>query len=338
MHINTALIRRHLFLSASALALGLAVSAHAASEGFTADQSPTGVVVKHDSQPFAEYVISEANKQYLFPVYGPTGKQMTRAFPMQKVESEQTDHYHHRGICFGHQDINGFDTWMERGSVTLLPDEQLTDKQKSSLARMGSIKHVAFKEIKADAQQAVIVTENDYIGGDGKKSVTEIRRLTFRVEGDTRLIDWDQEFIARDGEVTFGDRKDAGLSIRVPTSMAVDTNKGGRIVTSTGITDKEAWGKRAPWVDYSGPVDGETLGVAMLNHPTSFRHPTSWHVRTYGLFTANCFGTLDKNDPNGPHTLKQGEKLVLRHRFVFHKGDEKAANIAAAYERYANEK
>ena len=69
-----------------------------------------------------------------------------------------------------------------------------------------------------------------------------------------------------------------------------------------------------------------------------FRSPTSWHVRTYGLFTANCFGTLDKNDPNGPHTLKPGEKLVLRHRFVFHKGDEKAGNIAAAYERYAKEK
>ena len=141
-----------------------------------------------------------------------------------------------------------------------------------------------------------------------------------------------------EGEVTFGDKKDAGLSIRVPTSMAVDTKKGGRIVTSTGITDKDAWSKRAPWVDYSGPVDGETLGVAMLNHPGSFRHPTSWHVRTYGLFTANCFGTLDKDDPNGPHTLKQGEKLVLRHRFVFHKGDEKAANIAAAYDRYAKEK
>ncbi|MEO7319774.1 MAG: PmoA family protein [Chthoniobacteraceae bacterium] len=343
---NTIVHRCRLFLSASALMLGLAVSAHAAGAGFTADKSPTGVVIKHNGQPFAEYVITEANKPYLFPVYGPTGKSMTRAFPMQKVEGEQTDHYHHRGICFGHQDINGFDSWMERGSVTqvdrsgidLVPDDKLTDKQKASLAKMGTTRHVAFKEITADAQQAVIVEENEYVGSDGKKSVTEIRKLTFRVEGDTRLIDWDQEFIARDGEVTFGDRKDAGLSIRVPSSMAVDTKKGGHIVTSTGITDKDAWGKRAPWVDYSGPVDDETLGVAMLNHPTSFRHPTSWHVRTYGLFTANCFGSLDKNDPNGPVTLKQGEKLVLRHRFVFHKGDENAASIAAAYERYAKEK
>ena len=346
MHIQNPSLRRHLYLSASVLLLGFAVSAHAADKGFTADKSPTGVVVKYDGQPFAQYVIGEANKPYLFPVFGPTGKQMTRAFPMQKVEGEQTDHYHHRGICFGHQDINGFDSWMERGSVTqversgiaLVPDDKLTEKQKTALSKMGTVKHVAFKEVKADAEQAVIVEENDYIGGDGKRSVTETRRMTFRVDGDTRMIDWDQELIAKDGEVTFGDKKDAGLSIRVPSSMAVDTKKGGRIVTSTGITDKDAWSKRAPWVDYSGPVDGETLGVAMFNHPSSFRHPTSWHVRTYGLFTANPFGTLDKDDPNGPHTLKQGEKLILRHRFFFHKGDEKTANIAAAYERYAKEK
>ena len=321
----------------------LAMSAYAAGKGFTADKSPTGVVVKHNGQPFAEYIIAHANKPYLFPVYGPTGKPMTRAFPMQRVAGEVLDHYHHRGILFGHEDINGFNSWLERGTaVGDTPDDKLDEKQTAALTqvmgKLGFIKHIAFKEIKADTKQAVIVTENVYENAKGEKSVTEIRTLTFRVQGGTRLIDWDQEFIAKDGEVKFGDAKDAGLSIRVPTTMAVDSKKGGHIVTSTGIKDKDAWSKRAPWVDYSGPVDGETLGVAMLNHPSSFRHPTSWHVRTYGLFTANCFGTLDKNDPNGPHILKKGEKLVLHHRFVFHKGDEKAANIAAAYERYAKEK
>ncbi len=341
---------RSLFLSA-ALAFGVVAAStfsHAAGAGFSVSKTSHGVTVTYGGQPFAEYVIDEANKPYLFPVFGPTGKLMTRSFPMKKVEGEQTDHYHHRGICFGHQDINGFDSWAERGSVTqvnrneiaLVPDDKLTDKQKAAIAKMGVTKHVAFKEVAAEADKAIIVEQNEYIGGDGKKSATEIRRITFRVEGTTRLIDWDQEFTATEGEVTFGDKKDAGLSIRVPSSMAVDSKKGGQIVTSTGITDKDAWGKRADWVDYHGPVDGETLGVAMLDHPTSFRHPTSWHVRTYGLFTANPFGTLDKADPvpNGPHTIKPGEKLLLRHRFLFHTGDEKSANIAAAYERYAKEK
>ncbi len=262
---------------------------------------------------------------------------------MRTIEGEQHDHYHHRGIWFGHENINGTNSWLERGSATGgAPDDQLTAKQKTALAKtaghLGAIKHRAFREISADANRAVIVTENDYLDAQGKKYLTEVRRLTFRVEGGARLIDWDQEFTASEGDATFGDAKDAGVNIRVPTSMAVDRKQGGRLVTSTGFTDAAAWGKRATWADYSGPVGGETLGVALFNHPSSFRHPTSWHARTYGLLTANCFGTLDKNDPNGPHTLKKGERLVLRHRFFFHQGDEKTGGVAAAYERYAKEK
>jgi len=37
-------------------------------------------------------------------------------------------------------------------------------------------------------------------------------------------------------------------------------------------------------------------------------------------------------------TLKKGEKITLRHRFVFHDGDEKAGRIAEAYAEYAKEK
>ena len=44
---------------------------------------------------------------------------MTRAFPMQEVEYEaksQRDHYHHRGMTFGHDNVGGWDTWSEAGS------------------------------------------------------------------------------------------------------------------------------------------------------------------------------------------------------------------------------
>ena len=84
-----------------------------------------------------------------------------------------------------------------------------------------------------------------------------------------------------------------------------------------------------------GQKDG--LGIAILNHPSSFRYPTTWHVRTYGLFTANPFGTqsLDPKAESGALTLKKGEKITLRHRFIFHDGDEKDAHIAEAYADYA---
>lgn len=91
-------------------------------------------------------------------------------------------------------------------------------------------------------------------------------------------------------------------------------------------------------MDYHGPVENETLGIAVLNHPTSFRFPTYWHVRTYGLFAANPFGLKNfqnNKDADGSHTIKPGESFTLDYRIVLHRGDESQANIAQAFVDYA---
>ncbi len=54
--------------------------------------------------------------------------------------------------------------------------------------------------------------------------------------------------------------------------------------------EKAIWGKPADWVDYSGTVSGKQVDVAIFDSPKSFRHPTTWHARAYGLFAANPFG------------------------------------------------
>jgi hypothetical protein len=122
--------------------------------------------------------------------------------------------------------------------------------------------------------------------------------------------------------------------------MSVEGSKGqGRIVTSEGARDGDAWGKRAKWVDYSGPVNGKTAGVAIFDHPKNPRHPTWWHVRTYGLFAANPLGAHHfENKPVGAGDLKlaAGERVTFRYRFVFHAGNEKAAGIEERYTAYSN--
>lgn len=314
-----------------------ALSAPAAT--FTVAKTESGgATVQVDGQPFVEFVVDQANKTYLFPVFGPTGKQMTRAYPMKDVPGEKQDHPHHRGICFGHENIGGYDTWAERATFGEATGKA-AEKNAERVKHLGSIKHREYTELKG-GDTAVIATVADYLDAGGKKIIEEHRKQTFRVAGDSRIIDMDIELIATENDVLVDDKKDSGLSIRVPTSMSVDTKLGGKIINSEGVTDADAWGKRATWCDYHGPVEGEHLGVAMLNHPSSFRHPTPWHVRTYGLFTANPFGlqSLDKNSDSGAFTLKKGEKITLRHRFIFHKGDEKEAKIAEAYEAYAKEK
>jgi hypothetical protein len=350
----------------SSLLIFTAASLFAAENAFTIEKDKSGgVTVNVNGKPFASYVIDQANKPFLWPVYGPTGKAMTRAFPMQQVASEskpQRDHPHHRGITFGHESsgastwkfpekwdgitgdekhTGGGDTWHERKTFEEFMNDQKTAlRGKQRLPMVARIAHKEFTELNADGDKAVVASVCEYLDPAGKRFLTEERRLTFRVIGEMRAIDFDQDFIATDGDVRFDDRKDAGLSIRVPASMAVDSKQGGRIVTSTGKTDKDAWGVAAPWCDYHGPVDGEQLGIAFLNHPSSYRHPTGWHVRTYGLFTANPFAQhdYDKARPDGTTPLKSGERLKLRHRFLFHTGDEKSAKIAEAFADYAKEK
>jgi hypothetical protein len=83
------------------------------------------------------------------------------------------------------------------------------------------------------------------------------------------------------------------------------------------------------------------VGIAILNHPDSFRFPTCWHVRSYGLFAANPFGLHEfaggKPD-RGAVTLAPGKTLVLRYRVLLHRGDEKAGKVAEAFAAYAKAK
>ncbi|TWT61767.1 DUF6807 domain-containing protein [Rubinisphaera italica] len=299
-----------------------------------------GLRISHDGKPFAEYVVDQGNKPYLWRVYGPTEKLMTRAYPMEDVEGERKDHPHHRGITFGHEGINGVDTWAEEKTFeNYLENPKRAEWAQGRLDALGKIVHRSYEDVTANKDYCRFIEICDYVDSQGKKILEEKRTVTFRANAEQRIIDFDQELIASEGQLHFEDKKDSGLSIRIPTSMDVDSKLGGTIINSEGQTDKEAWSQPGKWCDYNGPVDGETVGVAILDHPNSFRHPTRWHVRSYGLFTANPFASKQFNsaNPDVAFDLEKGENIKLLHRFVLHKGDEKAGKIAEAYEAYASE-
>lgn len=319
-----------LLLAASLLLASLTSAAE-----FTVEKTAAGgAIVKVDGKVFAEYVVDQANKPYLWPIYNSDGKSMTRSYPMANVEGEKQDHPHHRGLCFGHENIGGYDNWAEQASFGTNP------KTSERLKHLGAIKHREFKEL-TGGKTGVVYALSDYLDHDGMVICTEERCMTFQLgeNGHTRMIDVDIDIVASEGPVNVDDKKDAGLSIRVPHSMSVDAKEGGKIINSEGHQDADSWGKRAAWCDFHGPVEGEHLGIAMLNHPSSFRHPTPWHSRTYGLFTANPFGLsqLKLQEESAAFELKKDDRIKLRHRFIFHKGDEKAGKIAEAFEAYAKE-
>jgi hypothetical protein len=285
--------------------------------GVKVTTSENGVELTSDGKPFVTYVGKGGVKPYFFPVVGPTGERFTRAFPMEKIAGEKTDHPHQKSLWFTHGKVNGIDFWSE---------------QKGH----GSIVEKTRQVVDGSPVGAAINTANDWLGPDGKLVCSDRRQVRFYSTKDVRIIDFVIDLTASNGPVTFGDTKEGMFGIRVATSMDVDSKKGGKITTSEGLTDAAAWGKPAKWVDYTGPVNGETVGVAILNHPTSFRYPTTWHVRTYGLFAANPFGLHDFGQKKpGDHTLGEGDTMHFGYRVVFHKGATDHAVIEQAFKAFA---
>jgi len=277
-----------------------------------------GVAIQIDGNPFTEYLVRSGVKPILWPILGPTGKAMTRVYPMGELAGEKKDHIHQRSLWFTHGDVNGVNFWAEN------PKE-------------ANIVHRRFSTIKS-GDEAILVAEDDWLGPGNKKILADERRLKFGGNQGVRWIDFDITLKAAFGPVKFGDTKEGTFGVRVAESMKVDAKPAGRIINSEGQKDQNAWGRKASWVDYHGPVGGEMLGIAILNHPSSFRFPTTWHVRTYGLFAANPFGRKefpDGDKKDGSYTLPQGQSITLRYRVWLHRGDEKEGRVAEAWEAYS---
>ncbi|MCC9609671.1 PmoA family protein [Blastopirellula sp. JC732] len=307
------------FLAALALLAAPLCAASALSAEVTVKETADGADVLIDGELFTRYLKKSGAKPILYPIIGPADMQMTRNYPMTEAgPDEKNDHIHHRSFWFTHGEVNDTDFWAETGD------------------KLGTQEHTAFKKL-ASGQEGVIVADCDWVDHNGKKILKDERTYKFGVLGDARYIDLDVTLTATDAPVKFGDTKEGSFGIRVAGTMKVEAKKGGEIVNSHGDKDVKAWGKPAPWVDYHGPVGDKKGGVAILEHPSSFRAPTYWHVRTYGLFAANPFGLHDfKGDKSldGSYTLSPGESIKFSYRVLLHAGDEKDADVAGAFEAY----
>lgn len=312
--------RFEIFFQLIFLSMVFFILADKSSAEVTVERSPNGAVVKIDGQLFTEYLTESGGKPILWPIIGPTGKPMTRAFPMEKETNEKTDHPWHRSMWFSHGSVNKIDFW--------------TDKIGN-----GTIKHRDFVKLEGGIT-GLIVTNNDWLSSDGVRQCEDKRTLRFGADANSRWIDFNISIQALDKPVTFGDTKEGTFGLRLAETLSLDAKQGGQIVNSNGQLNNETWGKAADWVDCHGPLDGQTVGIAILNHPGSFRYPTYWHVRGYGLFAANPFGLREfsgDRKKDGSYTITSGKNIVLRYRVLLHRGDEKDGNIAEAFSIYSKQ-
>jgi hypothetical protein len=253
---------------------------------------------------------------FLYPVHSPSGANITRNWPMNPdTPGEDKDHPHHRGIWLAHGSVNGYDFWADTG-------------KKNPTIRLNSITD---KQVKNGIAQ---LTADLTWTAETKELLQETRSYTFsKPNPETLRIDIHSTLTALAGEVVFGDTKEGTFAIRTDRTLRVKGPTAKSTLTnSNDDTNLAAWGKRANWATYIGPDElGKPAVVAIINHPSSFRYPTHWHARDYGLLAANPFGIHDfekKKDENlGNHTLKKTESITLSHSVIIHHGTLETAKL-----------
>lgn len=287
------------------------------------------VSISIGGQPYSA-LFDGPGKPYLHPLRAASGRIVTRLYPMETIAGEPHDHPHHRGLWFSHGDVNGYDFWGNDPS--------------QAGPKTGRIVVAEIVSLEGGETSGTLAARFDWLDPAGKRLLREKRRMTFSVEPQARIVDVEVELEPEpEGKVVFGDTKEGTFAIRLARWLEAPEEGGnGLMLDAQGARgEKNIWGRRSNWVDYSGTQDGEKLGVAILDHPSNPRHPTWWHARGYGLFAANIFGWREfehDKTKDGSLVLAPGQSLRFRYRVIIHSGDVQAAGIAKRYEQYAHER
>jgi hypothetical protein len=286
------------------------------------------VDVQVGNRPFTTYYFDPSiAKPYFSPLRSSQGTVVTRGFPMTPgIAGEDHDEPHQRAMYFAHGDINGFDFWGEAAFP------KWSDHAASTFGRTV---FRTLNEIQSGSVGGSIQAEFDLVTPTGTIAG---ETQTYRFGGDeqSRVIDCEFAIHATRGPITLGDTKEGTFAIRVV--KALDSPPGHMVNANGASGEKGIWGKRADWVDYSGRVAGEDVGLAIFDRPDNLRAPTYWHARAYGLLAANPFGlkqfTGDRHQ-DGRYAIPAGGSLILRYRVFIHHGSAPQAGVAEAYRRFA---
>jgi hypothetical protein len=298
-------------------------------------------------KPFTSYLYgNDLPKPLLVPVRTPSGIEVSRRHPLVEMQGGSMDHEHHVGLFFAVDQVNGVKFW---NNNSLSPQ----------------IRHMEIAEMTNGPGEGKLSTIAHWI--DDKKQVLleEKRTMVFVAgeHGDEYAIDFSMDLKATRTDVLFEDIEEGMFAIRVSDYLRESSTKTvlrangplpkesvsgtGRYFSSNGDeTAKNVWGKRARWVALQGIRKGKVVGVAILNHPASINYPTYWHVRDYGLFSANPLGQGDfqRQQPRKYRKnkviplrlrLEQGETAHFRFLVIVYDGFRTAEQIEERFKKFA---
>ncbi len=294
-----------------------------------------------DGNFFTAYIYPETiKKPVLWPVVSPGGNPVTRSFPLAKKTGERVDHPHHVGIWFNYGDVNGLDFWNNSEAI---PAEKA--------AMYGTVRHRTVEKVKNGNKDAELTVRADWVDVKGNPLLDEKTTFRFLANPELRVIDRTTTLTAVNGDVRFTDNKEGLFAIRVtgeleiPVKGAVEvtdahgnvtwvpgadlTSVSGNYLSSEGITGEKVWGTRGKWMQLSGKINGESVSVVIIDHPSNPGYPTYWHARGYGLFAANNLGqkALSGGKDELNLSLPQGKSVTFKYRLLVFSGELNPAAI-----------
>jgi hypothetical protein len=280
------------------------------------------------------HIAASVAKPYFWPLNAPNNLTVTRGWPMEKgLPNESTDHIHQKSAWFCHGDV--------------IPEGlELQDKIKgvegvdfwSEGKGHGRIVCTQVSEPKLDKNHGQITTRNEWRTAAGAKVMDEVRTLHLYDLGGARLLVLDIDLHASVVPITFGDTKEGSMGIRINDTIREQKGKGKLENADGKVSERECWGQKSAWCDYSGPLGDKTVGLAILDDPSN-PYPACWHSRGYGLSAANPFGRGKSGFPamkgkTDLVKLAKGEHLKLRYGLLIHMGDAKEGKVADIYQQF----
>lgn len=244
-------------------------------------------------------------RPFFYPFLSPRGTSLTRM-----GHPGAPNHDHHRSIWFAHHKVAGVDFWGDGGEGRIRQKQWLVYQDGDEEAVMAVLLgwfDAAGREL---MEQEVVAAWRP-----GEEAGHELElQLTFRPTDDVLELE----------KTNFG-----FLAVRMAKELSAHFGHGELRDSEGRQGEINIFGKRARWMDYSGPtaaVPEGREGVAYFDHPENPRHPAHWHVREDGWMGAGiCL--------SGGYSLERGKPLVLRYLLLAHAGK----NAPQDFERVARQ-
>jgi len=299
----------------------------------TVHEEAKRIDISVNGKSFTSYIYPETlKKPVLYPILTPSGKPVTRGWPLDPRPGERVDHPHHVGLWFNYGDVNGHDFWNNSNNIS-----------SSHKGPFGTIRHRSVDKVVNGRNKAELGVSMDWLSSMNTAIIREKTTYIFSCKGEQRIIDRITTLTALE-DINFKDNKEGMFAMRIARQLEQPYNKAEKLIDSNGNISTEAvlnnegvsgkyyssegkngdavWGTRAKWVMLNGMIDNEPVTLAIMDHPSNLGYPGGWHARGYGLFGVNAFGkkSMGNSSEEFNYILPKGKSITFKHRLLIHSG------------------